>query len=57
MPKSMRGFASMTKEKRQAIASQGGIRAHELGKAHTWTKAEASAAGKIGGHRSSRKKR
>jgi len=57
MPKSTRGFASMTKEKRRAIASQGGICAHEQGKAHTWTKEEASAAGRKGGRRSSRRKR
>jgi len=55
-PKSRRGFASLSKEKRRAIASQGGLTAHIQGKAHTWTKAEATAAGRIGGHRSSRRK-
>jgi hypothetical protein len=43
-PKSTRGFASLSKEKRRAIASQGGISAHKQGKAHTWTKTEASVA-------------
>jgi uncharacterized protein len=57
MPKSKRGFASMTKEKRRAISSQGGISEHEQGKAHTWTKAEASVAGRVGGRKSSRRKR
>jgi uncharacterized protein len=57
VPKPTRGFASMSKEKRRAIASQGGISAHEQGKAHTWTKAEASVAGRVGGRKSSRRKR
>jgi len=56
-PKSTRGFASMLKEKRQAIARKGGKMAHELGKAHTWTKKEASVAGRIGGLKKSKRKR
>jgi uncharacterized protein len=44
-----RGLASMTPERRRLIASMGGKRAHTLGTAHKWTKAEASKAGKIGG--------
>jgi general stress protein YciG len=56
LPKPTKGFASMSKEKRRAIASQGGISAHIQGKAHTWTKEEASAAGRRGGRRSSRRK-
>jgi uncharacterized protein len=55
-PKSKRGFASLSKEKRRAIASQGGLSAHIQGKAHAWTKEEASKAGRIGGRRSSRRK-
>lgn len=46
----------MSKEKRRAIASQGGISAHEQGKAHTWTKAEASVAGRKGGRKSNKRK-
>jgi len=49
MPKSMRGFASMSKEKRQAIASLGGKAAHVQGKAHTWIREEAQRAGRKGG--------
>lgn len=44
-----RGFASMDKEKQRAIAQRGGQRAHELGLAHRFTAAEASAAGRLGG--------
>jgi len=44
-----RGFASMSIEKRRAIASKGGKRSHQLGKAHRWTSKEAGEAGKIGG--------
>jgi uncharacterized protein len=49
MPKSMRGFASMSKEKRRAIAGKAGKKAHVLGKAHTWNKEEASKYGRRGG--------
>ncbi len=48
-----RGFASMTPEKRSEIARMGGFKAHKLGRAHTWTKEEAKAAGSLGGKRSS----
>ena len=50
-----RGFASMDKAKRSLIAGNGGRKAHKMGKAHTWTSAEARTAGKIGGKRSSRR--
>ncbi|HYT37526.1 MAG TPA: hypothetical protein VEL49_10130 [Ktedonobacteraceae bacterium] len=40
----------MSQEKRRAIASLGGIAGHAQGKAHTWTKEEASRAGRKGGH-------
>ena len=49
MSKSKRGFASMDQTKRTKIAQSGGITAHKLGKAHTWTKEEAKAAGRKGG--------
>jgi hypothetical protein len=41
-----RGFAAMTTEQRKKIASMGGKAAHQLGKAHQFTSAEAAAAGK-----------
>lgn len=44
-----RGFASMTAEKKREIASMGGKAAHKKGTAHTWTSAEAIAAGRKGG--------
>lgn len=43
----------MTPEKRKGIARLGGLRAHKLGKAHTWSKDEAKVAGSLGGKRSS----
>jgi len=51
-----RGFASMSQAKKSEIAGLGGKRAHALGKAHTWTAEEASAAGKKGGKKSKRNK-
>lgn len=53
--KPKRGFAAMDREAHRKIASMGGREAHRLGKAHRYTKEEASAAGKIGG-RARRKK-
>ena len=49
MSKSKRGFASMDHARRTKIASSGGIAAHKLGRAHTWTTEEARAAGRKGG--------
>jgi uncharacterized protein len=49
MPRGRQGFASMPIEKRRLIASLGGLSAHIQGKAHTWTKEEASVAGRKGG--------
>lgn len=49
MSKSKRGFASMSLAKRTAIAKAGGVRAHQLGRAHQFTKEEAAAAGRKGG--------
>ncbi len=43
-----RGFASMDKQTLLAICVAGGKKAHAIGKAHQWTKEEASAAGKKG---------
>jgi uncharacterized protein len=43
-----RGFAAMSKAKRQEIASLGGRTAHEQGRAHQFTPEEASAASKKG---------
>ncbi len=51
MPKSKRGFASMSQEQRRAIAGLGGKAAHEQGRAHTWTREEAQSAGRKGGLR------
>lgn len=42
----LRGFASMSKEKRKAIASMGGKEAHQRGTAHRFTSTEAKAASK-----------
>lgn len=44
-----RGFASMSKEKRSAVASRGGQTAHKLGRAHVFSFTEAQAAGRKGG--------
>lgn len=49
MPKSKRGFASMSQEQRRAIASLGGKAAHAMGRAHTYTREEAIIAGRKGG--------
>jgi general stress protein YciG len=44
-----RGFASMDPYKQSLIASKGGKKTHELGRAHTWTSEEVRKAGAIGG--------
>ena len=49
-----RGFASMSKERRRQIASQGGKAAHEKGTAHRYDSDEASEAGRKGGQSVSR---
>ncbi len=49
MSKADRGFASMSRDKQQAIASKGGKAAHARGRAHEWTREEAVAAGRKGG--------
>jgi uncharacterized protein len=45
-----RGFAVMDKNLQRAIASKGGKAAHEQGRAHEWSSAEARIAGRKGGH-------
>lgn len=47
--KKLRGFASLTPERRREIASSGGKRAQELGTSHRFTSDEARVAGKKGG--------
>jgi general stress protein YciG len=49
--RSLRGFASMDKEKQRAIASKGGRAAHEKGTAHEFNSNEASMAAKKGHER------
>lgn len=47
-----RGFASLIRsnpDRQRAIAQAGGRAAHVLGRAHTWTSAEAREAGRKGG--------
>lgn len=44
-----RGFASMDPARQREIASQGGITAHRMGRAHKWTSEEAKLAGSKGG--------
>jgi len=48
---SMRGFASMDKQKQREIASKGGRAAHEKGTAHEFDATEASQAAKKGHER------
>ena len=49
--RSLRGFASMDREKQRAIASKGGRAAHEKGTAHEFNSDEASMAAKKGHER------
>lgn len=42
----------MDPEERKKIASKGGRRAHEIGRAHEFTSEEARVAGRIGGQHS-----
>lgn len=44
-----RGFAALTPEARQRIASAGGKASHQSGQGHEWTTEEARAAGRKGG--------
>lgn len=47
-PQKRKGFASMTPERRRAVASRGGKEAHRKGTAHEWTSETAQLAGKKG---------
>jgi general stress protein YciG len=47
-----KGFASMTPEKRKAIARKGGQIAQANGRAHRWNSESGRAAGIVGGDRS-----
>jgi len=49
--RSLRGFASMNKDKQRDIASKGGRAAHEKGTAHEFDSGEASMAAKKGHER------
>jgi uncharacterized protein len=49
--RSMRGFASMDKEKQREIARKGGSAAHEKGTAHEFDSREAAEAAKKGHQR------
>jgi general stress protein YciG len=46
-----RGFAAMIPEKQREIARKGGVQAHKISKAHTFTSEEARAAGAKGGRK------
>lgn len=56
-PKSKRGFAAMSPEKQKEIAARGGKKAHEKGRAHTFTSEEAKQAGAKGGTVAAARKR
>jgi general stress protein YciG len=51
-----RGFASMDKGRQRETSSQGGRKAHQIGKAHQWTTEEASAAGRKSGEARAKRK-
>src|SRR4051812_4328221 len=46
---SLRGFASMDRQKQREIASKGGQAAHQSGRAHEFDSREAAEAGRKGG--------
>ena len=52
-----RGFASLSPERQREIASMGGRRSHELGRAHEFTSEEAREAGRKGGMSRSAKRK
>jgi general stress protein YciG len=52
-----RGFATLPAERVREIARKGGVKAHAAGFAHEFSRAEASAAGKLGGKASQEKRR
>lgn len=49
--KGKQGLASMSPEKRKAIASRGGKASQASGRGYRWDSAKAAAAGRIGGSR------
>lgn len=53
----LKGFAAMTRAKRQELASKGGLKVQASGKAHKWNSAEAQAAGTRGGQETARDKK
>lgn len=57
VPSRPKGFAAMPKEYVKAIASKGGMAAHQAGKAHEFTSEEAREAGRKGGTASHAKRR
>lgn len=48
-PPARRGFAAMDEERQREIARSGGVAAHQSGRAHEYTPAEAQIAGQKGG--------
>lgn len=48
-PKLLRGFAKLSPERREEIASSGGIAAQRRGTAHKFSREEAVSAGRLGG--------
>lgn len=46
--KHLRGFAVMDPVRQREIAQQGGLAAHQQGRAHTWSSEEAKEAGRKG---------
>ena len=56
-PRKPRGFAAMDPARVKEISSLGGKRAHEMGRAHQFTRDEAISAGRKGGLTSQARKR
>lgn len=52
-----RGFAAMSAERLQEIASMGGKACHAKGTGHQFTRSEAQRAGRLGGKRSGEARR
>jgi general stress protein YciG len=52
----LKGFASLSPERRSEIASAGGRAAHEKGLAHQFTSEEARAAGRKGGEANAKRR-
>jgi uncharacterized protein len=54
--KIMRGFATLSAERKREIASKGGHAANAKGVCHKWNSEEAAAAGRIGGKARTKRK-